>query len=178
MGDKPKEMTWEDVMKLLDSVPYCFCTHCKHDPKFGTCDLCWCHNKLNAADKEELNMANYRLTFEQKVVAIQSLLNVGNSITWHYNTHGFGAEEPDWYCHADRLEISDGAILRAVMGHGATAELALDGMWTEMAGLKGDERIVINSYRDDRRSVRWNGFMWEPFTELHLTGATQPKRNR
>lgn len=37
-------MSWEELMALLDGVPFCFCNTCKHDPKFGKCDKCWCQN--------------------------------------------------------------------------------------------------------------------------------------
>ncbi len=109
--------------------------------------------------------SSYRLSFEQKVAAIHSLLNLGNSIAWRFNTHG-AAPQGGWYCSAERVEISDGVILSGVLGNGSTPQEALDDLWDQLTNISGSERrVVIGAYSDVRRAVRWNGYMWEPFKE-------------
>lgn len=109
------------------------------------------------------------LTFEQKVAAIHSLENLGNSLIWRFNTHG-AAPRGDWYVYGEKVEKTDGAIIGGAMGYGATPEEALNDLWDKLTTYKEDQRVVIDAFAG-RRAVRWNGFMWEPYKEPEAVKA-------
>lgn len=72
-------------------------------------------------------------------------------------------ETGEWYAVCAG-EISDGHVLKSTMGNGRNPEMAIASLWSCMTSLEPGERIVL--LRDgERRAVRWNGFMWEPFNE-------------
>ena len=108
------------------------------------------------------------LSFAQKVAAIHSLRDAGNTVVWRYDTRW--AEEARWYVLADDIDISDGAIIRSAMGRGKDPEGALNDLWEQLTELEGDERVVIEDL-SNRRAVRWTGFMWQPVAEPRAGAA-------
>ncbi len=68
----------------------------------------------------------------------------------------------DWYVHI-HVEISTPSILTSVGGNGPTPESAVNDTWLQVS--KRGTRVVLRAYRDDRRCVTWNGFMWEDVKE-------------
>jgi hypothetical protein len=66
----------------------------------------------------------------------------------------------DWYV-SQRVEIKEKSILRSVCGNGDTPEKAISDHWDQATkNLGPDEYLVINVGSDNRRAIRWNGFMW------------------
>jgi hypothetical protein len=71
----------------------------------------------------------------------------------------------EWYAVCAG-EIGNGRFLTTPTGNGGTPEAAIDDLWDRMTVLKPGELIVLDAYKGEaRRTVRWNGFMWEPVRE-------------
>ena len=70
----------------------------------------------------------------------------------------------DWYASCAG-EIKDGGVLRSTMGNGATPEIAVLDLWTQVTTLEPGQYIVTRAFTDARTAVKWNGFMWEPVVE-------------
>ena len=69
-----------------------------------------------------------------------------------------------WYVHLSGVEIADGAFLCSRTGRGDTPQLAIEKTWDDLAYLKSTEWIVVRANSDQRRCLRWNGFMWEDYS--------------
>lgn len=68
----------------------------------------------------------------------------------------------DWYVLTPWLEIGDGCILRCGCKDGDTPEQAVLQAWREFTEeLPPNNVLVLNAMSPDRRTVRWNGFMWQ-----------------
>jgi hypothetical protein len=93
------------------------------------------------------------MTSEQKFVALQSL------------THGsalYMRQPGDWYVHLPNVNIKKKNILEGTSQNGKTPFDAIDQCW---AHLTTGQLLVIRADCNDRRMVRWNGFMWADATE-------------
>lgn len=71
----------------------------------------------------------------------------------------------DWYVHQNTEIKADGVLIGAY-GNGETPEAAIEDHWRQLVDeLSPDRYIVTHAYRDTRRAVRWNGFMWTEVPE-------------
>jgi hypothetical protein len=50
--EEAPRMTEEELWRILDEVPYCFCLKCKHQKEYGPCDQCWCKNASASKTQE------------------------------------------------------------------------------------------------------------------------------
>jgi hypothetical protein len=94
------------------------------------------------------------MTYEQKFAALGAL--------WF--APALHMQKPgDWYVLWTGVERREGGCLSSGCVSEATPELAVEAKW-EWAT---DPRyyLVINAMRDNRRAVKWNGFMWEDVDE-------------
>ena len=90
-----------------------------------------------------------RMTWEEKLAACQALAEC------HLRMRKPG----DWYV-SHMVDVATGCVLEGRYGNGRTPIEAVEAHWRELTDLKGDERVVSNALREDRREVRWNGYMW------------------
>lgn len=67
----------------------------------------------------------------------------------------------DWYVYLPGVEIGGNGMLTRVKGDGNSPATAITCAWQTIENLKAPLRIIINAMRNNRREVRWNGFMWE-----------------
>jgi len=95
------------------------------------------------------------MTWEQKFKAMRSLNPFGTVIRMR--------DGGNWYVSQSGVERKEGACLSGGCNSGQTIEQAVNEHWEWLtdAGFY----IVIDAYSDNRRAVRWNGFMWEPVVE-------------
>jgi hypothetical protein len=70
----------------------------------------------------------------------------------------------DWYVE-QRVEVRKGSVLEGRYGNGPDPEAAVLEHWQELTELGADEYLVARAYGDDRKAVRWNGFMWDHVQE-------------
>jgi len=90
------------------------------------------------------------MNWEQKLMAIQAL---GDTF--------LKMREPgNWYVHTTGLEVGGDGMLRGVGGDGSSPERAVEDRWEKILAIGPPLYLVINAYRDNRRQVRWNGYMW------------------
>jgi hypothetical protein len=104
------------------------------------------------------------LTYEQKFLALQSLLGFPGDASLHMRGMG------NWYVSLPRVDIKDGGCLSSVGSTGKTPAEAIEKTWLALTeNLPKDQYIVLDaSDPKKRRAVRWNGFMWESIDEgLH-----------
>lgn len=73
----------------------------------------------------------------------------------------------DWYVSQD-VQIKDDCVLRGEYGNGATPEDAVLDHWKRLVEDIGGLYLIARTKADNRRAVRWNGFMW--------TDVPEPKR--
>jgi hypothetical protein len=70
----------------------------------------------------------------------------------------------DWYVSHPGVEMKpskDSVILHGVAGGGPTPEAAVDDHWRLVALEPPPAFIVLNAmHREQRRHMRWNGYMW------------------
>lgn len=90
------------------------------------------------------------MDWEQKFDALSALGN-----TWlAKDVHG------NWYVHQSYVEVSDGAFLHSETGRGLTPQEAVEQHWdNHVTNLPLCNTIRIG-LSDNRRDVRWNGYMW------------------
>ena len=97
------------------------------------------------------------MDWQQKLQAMTSLVGTFN-ICLKMRKPG------DWYVSVQGREILEGSILAGSYGNGSTPQEAVEDDWRKCTeDLKPHQCIVTNAYGPERRQVRWNGFMWEPF---------------
>jgi hypothetical protein len=48
-----------ELERLFD-IPFCFCLECRHDPKYGYCRHCRCHNHQAPPDPDQIVYAEWR----------------------------------------------------------------------------------------------------------------------
>lgn len=89
------------------------------------------------------------MTWEQQLLALKAL--GGSDTALHIRSEG------DWYVRVPGVEIKDKAILRSASGSGTTPQEAVQDCWGIIAG----RELVTNAAGPNRKSFRWNGFMWE-----------------
>ena len=69
-----------------------------------------------------------------------------------------------WFVSHPRVDIKEiehpGGIW-SVTGRGDTPEDAIEDHWCKLTAPGQNHCIVVNALCDNRRRVRWNGFMWE-----------------
>lgn len=81
----------------------------------------------------------------------------------------------DWYV-SQSAEIKNGAVLEGSYGNVASPEEAVEDHWETLTRLAPGQYIVVRAFRDDRKAVRWNGFMWEAVIEDRNTGGSSGSR--
>lgn len=95
------------------------------------------------------------MNWEQTVQALQALAEVSLRMR----------KPGDWYVNA-RIEVKSGSMLVGGAGTGRTPEQAVLAEWNRLVtDLKDGEYLVINAGNEERRAVRWNGFMWQDIKE-------------
>ena len=100
------------------------------------------------------------LTWEQKFEAIQALHPLGcTEVTLHMRKPG------DWYMSIPRVEIKKGPILASAGESGNGVVECVRNTWNTITNLPANEYLVINSFGDKRKAVKWNGFMWKEINE-------------
>lgn len=95
-----------------------------------------------------------RMTWEEKLMACQALAEC------HLRMRSPG----DWYV-SHRVDIVNGPMLEGRYGNGRDPREAVENHWRELTELAPHERVVANALTDQRREVRWNGFMWQDCIE-------------
>lgn len=95
------------------------------------------------------------MTTEQMVRALQALGEVGLSMT-----DPSVADPARWCCHVRGVEIADGSFLTSSSGFGATPEAAIIAQWETLTRLPANKWVAVGGYSDQRRNLRWNGYMW------------------
>ena len=95
------------------------------------------------------------MTYEQQFSAIKALSNSCPGPALHMREPG------NWYLYVPCVEIGGNGLLKGVGKSGITPEYAVEHTWDELTSVVAPFFIVINAMQDDqRRQVRWNGFMW------------------
>jgi hypothetical protein len=94
-------------------------------------------------------------TWLQKFKIIRSLNPMGTSLLMR--------DDGSWYIHQPRVERKEGGCLSGGCDSGNSPEEATEQHWRWITDPK--YYIVIGAYSDNRRAVRWNGFMWEDVVE-------------
>lgn len=94
------------------------------------------------------------MTWEQKLQAAQSIGECSLKMRVPGN----------WYVSQSGVERKEGGCLSSGGGcNGATPEVAVDEFWNWLSDPKF--YVVINAYGETRRTVKWNGFMWQDVRE-------------
>lgn len=93
------------------------------------------------------------MTWEQKFIALKAL-----SPEMHLTT----TLDREWVCAGKGLEESSdhSPVLAGVTGFGKTPEQAVENMWLRVEQQPADSYFVLGAFRENRRHVKWNGFMW------------------
>jgi hypothetical protein len=97
------------------------------------------------------------MTWEQKAQAILAL-NGWENFSLHLR------EDGSWYV-SDATEIRDGGILRGVSGNGTSPVQAILAHWQQLTELETGQYVVMRAMKENRRAVKWNGFMWADVNE-------------
>lgn len=92
------------------------------------------------------------MTWEQMFAAIQAIGEASLRMR----------KPGDWFVEQRSTEKKErgSSVIGSAYGNGATPEDAVRDHWRVLTDLKPNEIIVIDSMRDTRRHVRWNGYMW------------------
>jgi hypothetical protein len=107
------------------------------------------------------------MDWQQKAEALAALGEL--SIKFREREWRIGASEP-WYVQ-QRVEIKDGGTLCGAYGNGRTPQDAIEDHWRCLVEQLGDRYLVVNAGGEDRRAVRWNGFMWAAVREPEREAA-------
>lgn len=67
----------------------------------------------------------------------------------------------NWYLHFSP-EIGKPSVLESPTQRGGDPSEAVDEAWDEYSTA---DRVVLNAHTETRRTVKWNGFMWEDVKE-------------
>ena len=97
-----------------------------------------------------------RMTWQEKAAALDALAEIQVMIR----------KPGDWYV-SQRVEIKDDGVLISSYGNGVTPEEAIENHWRELVDEIADtpKYLVVRAFQDQRRAVRWNGFMWQDVAE-------------
>lgn len=101
------------------------------------------------------------MTWEEKLSALQALDSDAS-----VRMRGPG----NWYV-SWRPSVKQDCFLVGEYGNGNSPQAAVEDHWNKLTNLPADQYLVLDNYRG-RRSVRWNGFMWqdvEPFVPREAT---------
>jgi hypothetical protein len=102
-------------------------------------------------------VAKTLMAWEQMAQAILAL-NGWENMTLHLR------EDGSWYV-SDATEIRDGGCLVGVSGNGSTPQEAIEDHWYQLTDLETGQYIVLRAMKENRRAVKWNGFMWADVNE-------------
>lgn len=91
------------------------------------------------------------MNFEQAMMALKA---IGSDVYVQMRHPG------NWYCSVRGVEVGNGSTLRTPTASSPTPEDAVLAAFTDHTELKHDEYLVLRAMSDQRRCVRWNGFMW------------------
>jgi hypothetical protein len=72
-------------------------------------------------------------------------------------------DDGSWYLHQSGVERKEGGCLSGGCDSGRSPEEATEQHWKWITDPK--YYIVIGAMSEQRRAVRWNGFMWEDVVE-------------
>lgn len=98
------------------------------------------------------------MTYEQKFAALGAI---------SFNPALHMRKPGDWYVSLSGVERKEGGCLSSGCVSEATPEMAVESKWAW--AINPNHYLVINAMRDNRRAVRWNGFMWEDVDEHQLS---------
>lgn len=98
---------------------------------------------------------------EQKFEAVQCLARASLMMR----------EPGNWYV-SQSVEVKNGSMLEGRYGNGKTPEEAIQDHWEQLTELDPGEYIVINAASDNRKAVRWNGYMWSEVDENLKTSTS------
>ena len=102
------------------------------------------------------------MDWQQKAEALASLTEL--SIKFRERENRIGSAEP-WYV-SQKIDIKDGGCLVGSYGNGNTPQEAIEDHWEVLTTkLNRDQYIVVRGLSDERKAVRWNGFMWADVPE-------------
>ena len=91
------------------------------------------------------------MTWEQQIMACQAI----GDFSLRMRHPG------DWYVDHRGIEKKNGPILcGGCVTQAANPEVAVEKHWRWLTSDEDGDRVVINAYGENRREVRWNGFMW------------------
>lgn len=99
------------------------------------------------------------MTFEQKIQALTAIGDLALRMRHPGN----------WYVDQDHVEMKptpDASILESSYGNGATPEAAVLDHWAKLTR-PSPWVVVCRAMAEDRRLLRWNGFMWADVTKLY-----------
>lgn len=66
-----------------------------------------------------------------------------------------------WRVSQPDVELMLGSMLRYVNGRGTTPQQAIENHWDRLTILQPFQCIVVDSYKNTRRTVVWHGSTWE-----------------
>ena len=95
-------------------------------------------------------MQQATLNTEQKLMAMKALAGDENCHIWML-------KPGQWFISLRLWEIPRNGMLSSTMAGGKNIEEAINHLWDEITN---SEYIVFHAYREGRRHVKWNGFMW------------------
>lgn len=100
------------------------------------------------------------MTIEQKFQALQALCKGGAEAAIYMREPG------NWYVFLGGVCIKEKSLLASASGPTGTNPFdAIGKAWEVLTALSPDEHIVIYRGNNNRRSLRWNGFMWADIEE-------------
>jgi hypothetical protein len=102
------------------------------------------------------------MDWQHKAAALAGLCEF--SIKFREAQWRIGGPEP-WYI-SQGIEVANGRFLTGTYGNGYTPQEAIENHWKVLVDeLPAGEWLVIRAMSEDRRAVRWNGFMWADHPE-------------
>lgn len=100
------------------------------------------------------------MTWEEKLAALQALDS---------GAHVRMRKPGDWYV-SWRPNVREDHFLVGEYGNGNSPQAAVESHWDKITNLPADKWLVFDNYTG-RRSVRWNGFMWQDVEAFVPKGA-------
>ena len=95
------------------------------------------------------------LNFQQKAEALNALAKIAILMR----------KANDWYI-SQSTEVKQGSMLAGLYGNGETPADAIYDHWQQLVtDLPPDQYIITNPGSDNRRAVKWNGYMWKEVAE-------------
>lgn len=99
------------------------------------------------------------MNWEEKFAAIKAIGGMDTAITMR--------SPGDWHVTGTRIEIAHDGMLLSTTEHGRSPQEAVELRWKQLTELTGKQtHLVLNAYGDNRRHVRWNGYMWVDVAHL------------